>query len=106
MKHKLSDSEQVRLIREWAEAYRLWNEQELARRRASAGRESVGEKLAAFFDLCETMWQIAPSKSTALSQAQLRAHAVERKRMRCFEERRAQGNSTAKNAKFARKDKI
>ena len=93
MKHKLSDSEQVRLIREWAEAYRLWNEQELARRRASAGRESVGEKLAAFFDLCETMWQIAPPQSAALYQAQLRAHAVERERMRRFEERRAHGKS-------------
>jgi hypothetical protein len=81
--------EQTKLIREWAAAYRLWNEQEQARRRASAGRESAEEKLAAFFDLCETMFQIAPAKSPVLYNAQLRAHIVERERMQLFEERRA-----------------
>ena len=96
MKHKLSDSEQIKLIREWVQAYRLWNEQELTRRRASAGCERVEEKLAAFFDLCETVLQIAPPKSAALYQAQLRAHAVERERMRRFEERRA--NAHGKSA--------
>ena len=44
MKQELSNSEQTRLIREWAAAYRLWNEQKRAHRRAAAGRESVEEK--------------------------------------------------------------
>ena len=83
------------LIREWAAAYRLWNEQELVRRQAMAGQESVQEKLAAFFDLCETMFQIAPHKSMALYEAQLYAHGVERERMQRFEERRAHGKSAA-----------
>jgi type I restriction enzyme S subunit len=82
-----------RLIREWAAAYRLWNEGELARRLTVAGRESMQEKLAAFFDLCETMFQIAPSKSTGLYQAQLRAHIAERERMQRFEEGRAHAES-------------
>ena len=88
MGYKLSSSEQVKLVREWAASYRLWNEQKLARRQAAAGRESVDEKLAAFFDLCETMFRIAPPKSVALYQAQLRAHAEERQRMLRFEEMR------------------
>lgn len=78
----------ARLIREWAAAYRQWNEQELARRRAEAGRKSAEEKLSAFFDLCEAIFQIAPPKSTALYQAQLQAHARERARVQSFEERR------------------
>lgn len=47
MDPKLS-SRQTRTIREWAEAYRLWNAKEWARRRAQAGRESMEEKLRAF----------------------------------------------------------
>ena len=92
---QLFSHEQTRLIREWAEAYRLWNKQELARRRTEAGQESVEEKLAAFFDLCETMFRIAPSRSAALYQAQLRAHADERQRMLHFEEQRAHGKSAS-----------
>lgn len=88
---KLSSHEQTRLIREWAEAYRLWNKRELACRRTEVGQESVEEKLAAFFDLCETMFQITPPKSAALYQAQLQAHADERQRMLHFEEQRAHG---------------
>ena len=95
MKHKLFSHEQTRLIREWAEAYRLWNKQELARRRTEAGQESVEEKLAVFFDLCETMFRITPPKSAALYQAQLRAHADERQRMLHFEEQRAHGKSAS-----------
>lgn len=85
---KLPSRKQARLIREWAAAYRLWNERELASRRAEAGRKSVEEKLSAFFDLCEAIFQIAPPKSTALYQAQLQAHLRERARVQRFEERR------------------
>jgi hypothetical protein len=92
---KLSSSEQIRLIREWAEAYRLWNTQELARRRTEAGQESVEEKLIAFFELCETMFQITPPKSAALYQAQLQSHVDERQRMLRFEEQRAHGKSAS-----------
>lgn len=95
MRHKPPNDEQTRLIREWAAAYCLWNEQELVRRQAMAGQESVQEKLAAFFDLCETMFQIAPRKSMALHEAQLYAHRVERERMRRFEELRTRGKSAA-----------
>jgi hypothetical protein len=95
MKHKPSKDEQTEIIREWAAAYRLWNEQELTRRQAKAGQQSVEEKLTAFFDLCETMFQISPPKSTALYQAQLRAHLDERQRMLRFEELRAHGKSAA-----------
>jgi hypothetical protein len=93
MERKLSESEQTRLIREWAATYRLWNERELARRRAVVDQESIQEKLATFFDLCETIFQIAPSKSPRLYQAQLRAHIAERERMQRFEARRAHGKS-------------
>jgi hypothetical protein len=91
MSHKPTNDEQTRQIREWAAAYRLRNEQDLRRRQARAGQESVEEKLASFFDLCEAMFQIAPSKSAALYQAQLQAHGVERARMWQFEQRRANG---------------
>jgi hypothetical protein len=93
MEPKLS-GKQTRMIREWAEAYRLWNARERARRRLQAGRESVEEKLRAFFDLCETMWQISPPKSKSLYEAHLRAHVEERRRMLRFEELRAHGKST------------
>ena len=92
---KLSSSEQTKLIREWAEAYRLWNKQELTRRRTEAGQESVEEKLSAFFDLCETMFRLTPPKSKALYQAQLQAHADERQRMLRFEEQRAHGKQAS-----------
>jgi hypothetical protein len=95
MKRKPPQHDQTSLIREWAAAYRLWNEQELVRRQAMAGQESVQEKLAAFFDLCETMFQIAPRKSMALYRTQLYAHGVERERMRRFEELRTRGKSAA-----------
>jgi hypothetical protein len=91
MSHKPTNDEQTRQIREWAAAYRLWNEQDLRRRQVRAGQESVEEKLASFFDLCEAMFQIAPAKSAALYQAQLQAHGVERARMWQFEQRRAYG---------------
>jgi hypothetical protein len=91
MSHKPSNDEQTKRIREWATAYRLWNEQEQVRRRVRAGQESVEEKLASFFDLCEAMFQITPPKSAALYHAQLQAHGVERERIRCFEERRTYG---------------
>lgn len=94
MKHKLLSGEQAKLIREWAEAYRLWNEQEWARRRALAGHRSMEEKMDTFFDLCEAVLQIAPPKSMALYQAQWRAHAVVQERIRRFEERRAHGESS------------
>lgn len=93
---KLPSREQTRRIREWAAAYRLWNERELARRRAEAGRRSVEEKLSAFFDLCEAIFQIAPPKSMALYQAQLQAHLRERERVQRFEERRTDGEPAAK----------
>jgi hypothetical protein len=93
MRHKPSKDEQTRQIREWAAAYRVWNERELRQRQERAGRESVEEKLSSFFDLCEAMFQIAPSKSEALYQTQLQAHGVERARMRDFEHRRAYGKS-------------
>jgi hypothetical protein len=88
MRHELSKDEQTRQIREWAAAYRAWNEKKLRQRQESAGQESVEEKLSSFFDLCEAMFEIAPPKSAALYQAQLQAHGVERERIRCFEERR------------------
>jgi len=89
MSYKPTNDEQARQIREWAAAYRVWNEQELRQRQESAGQESVEEKLASFFDLCEAMFKIAPSKSAALYQAQLQAHGVERARVWHFEQRRA-----------------
>lgn len=95
MKHKLFSNKQTKMIREWAEAYRLWNKQELVCRRTKAGQESVEEKLAAFFDLCETMFQIAPPKNAALYQAQLQAHADERQRMLRFAEQRKHGKSAS-----------
>ncbi len=94
-KPKLSAHRQARRIREWAAAYRLWNERELERRRAEAGRRSVEEKLAEFFDLCEAVFRIAPRKSTALYQAQLQAHLRERERVQYFEERRIDGKPSA-----------
>ena len=93
MSRKPSNDDQTRQIREWAAAYRVWNEQELRHRQESAGQESVEEKLASFFDLCEAMFKIAPSKSAALYQAQLRAHGVERARMWQFEQRRSHRKS-------------
>jgi hypothetical protein len=93
MSHDPSNHEQTKRIREWATAYRLWNEQEQARRRVRVGQESVEEKLVSFFDLCEAMLQIIPKKSAALYQAQLQAHGVERERMRQFEQRRSYGKS-------------
>jgi hypothetical protein len=94
VKRKRSKDEQATQIREWAAAYHAWNEQELRQRQESAGQESVEERLASFFDLCEAMFRIAPSKSAALYQAQLQAHEVERARMWQFEQRRAYGKST------------
>jgi hypothetical protein len=93
MSHKPSNDEQTRQIREWAAAYRVWNAQELRRRQERAGQESVEEKLASFFDLCEAMFQIAPSKSAALYLAQLQSHGVERARISYFEQRQAFGKS-------------
>ena len=93
MTHKTSKDEQTGQIREWAAAYRVWNELELRQRQERAGQESVEEKLSSFFDLCEAMFNIAPSKSAALYQAQLQAHGVERARMWHFEQRRVHGKS-------------
>jgi len=45
MSHNPSNDEQTRQVREWVAAYRLWNEQEQARRRVRAGQASVEEKL-------------------------------------------------------------
>jgi len=90
----LSNREQVQRIREWAQAYRYWNEQEIARRRVIAGSRSIEEKLSAFFDLCEAVWQIAAPKSPALYQAQLRAHAVVQERIGRFERDRTRGKSS------------
>lgn len=91
----MMSSGQRQQIREWAEAYRLWNERELARRRARAGCFSIEQKLAAFFDLCQAMSVIAPAKSPALFQAQWQAHLEERKRIVRFEELRRHGDSAA-----------
>jgi hypothetical protein len=95
VKNSFPQPDQAKVIREWAAAYRAWNESELARRRATAGQEGLQEKLASFFDLCETMFQIVPTKSTRLYEAQLQAHRAERERMQQFEAERARGKSTA-----------
>lgn len=85
---------QIRLIRQWAKAYRAWNEQQRAQRQR-ARRRSIEEKLALFFELWEAVAEIAPPKSAALHQAQLQAHLLERQRMQRFEELRAHGKSIA-----------
>jgi len=80
-------------VREWAAAYRSWNEQKAARRRETAGRESLEEKVAAFLDLCEAVWQISPPKSLALFLAQRQSHALVQERLLLLERHRSHGKS-------------
>jgi len=82
-------------IREWFWYYRQWNEQKLVERLQQAGKQPLEEKLAEFFDLCEAMRIIAPQKSPALYEAQLRHHIRERNHITRFEELRKYGKSTA-----------
>lgn len=79
------------VIREWTAAYRSWNEQKMARRRDAAGRERFEEKMAAFLDLCEAMWQISPPKSLALFLAQRQSHALVQERLLLLERHRSRG---------------
>jgi hypothetical protein len=88
-------SEQDQQVREWAAAYRAWNEREIARRRTTAGRQPLEKKLSAFFDLCEMVRQLAGPKTAALYQAQLRTHVIVQDRIRRLERHRSRGKSSA-----------
>jgi hypothetical protein len=81
--------------RQWAETYRLWNEQKLAHHRALAGRRSAEQKLITLFDLCQAMQVISSLKNPALFNAQWQAHLGERRRIVRFEELRRHGKPPA-----------
>lgn len=83
------------LIRQWAAAYRSWNELKAAHRREAAGQERFEEKMAAFLDLCEAVWQISSPKGPALFLAQRQAHALVQERLLLLERHRSRGKSSA-----------
>ena len=79
-------------LREWARLYREWDYKRREERLRQAGRSSVGEKLADFFDLCEAVRQLAPHKSEALRQRELESHIQLQRRILEFEKLRRRGN--------------
>ncbi|MDQ3247584.1 MAG: hypothetical protein M3Q45_00105 [Chloroflexota bacterium] len=94
IEQKVKPKLDAKLIRAWAKEYQLINRSELERRR-EAVHQNLEKKLAGFFDLCETVLEIAPPMTQAQYQSQLRAHLVERERMLMFEERRTHGKKVA-----------
>lgn len=83
------------LVREWAAAYRSWNELKTAHRREAAKRESFEGKMAIFLDLCEAVGQISSPKGPALLLTQRQTHALVQERLLLLERRRSRGKPPA-----------